>query len=470
MAEALLVNMAGFVLALVLVSVLQPYFNEVVGQPLSLRNLINTPFGISGLLLLFAGALLSGAGTAWRLSGYNPVETLKGKLNHSGRGIALRKVLVVVQFTISIALIMATVLMYQQLQYMQNKNLGVTTEQVLVLRGPEVNRDSTYATRRTAFMNQLQQQAVVKDYCLSGSIPGNWYNFTTEGFTQPGSKSGDELKAYSFAIIDDRYLNTYQIPLAAGRNFTQAETEVEWNDNSRILINETAMRTLGFNSVEQALQTPVQWDERQLQVIGVVKDYHHSGLQRAIDPILFYPQVNNAFISLRLQTNNIGQSIRQLEKMYKASFPGNPFEYFFADDNFNQQYKAEMQYSRLFTMAAIWAIVIACLGLFGLTTFSVQQRTREVGIRKVLGASAFTITRLIASDFLKLIGIAAIVAFPVTWYLMHRWLQDFAYRISISPWVFAVAAMGVIVLALLTIGAKAVRAAMANPVDSIRTE
>ncbi|MBI2731623.1 MAG: ABC transporter permease [Sphingobacteriales bacterium] len=415
--ESLLVNCIGFVMALVLVQLIQPLFNDIIGKELSLRSLINNPVWIMGLGLLLLGSLVSGAYTAFSLSNFKPVETLKGKLNKSAKGATLRKSLVVFQFSISIALLLATALIYRQLNYMQNQNLGVNTEQLVIIRGPEVGRDSTYSQRRTAFWNDITQQSFIKDYSLSGTIPGNGYNFATSGFTQPGSKKGDELKSYSFAIIDSRYLNTYQIPLKAGRNFTEAETGVEWNDNSKVMLNEKAIEELGFASAEDALRTKIQWDERQLEVIGVVKNYHHTSLQRAIDPIIFYPQNNSAYFSLRLSTNKLQNSIAKLETIYKRYFTDNPFEYYFADENFNRQYITEQQYSRLFTTASIWAIIIACLGLFGLATYTVETRTKEIGVRKVLGASVFTITQLLSKDFLKLVCIAIVIASPIAWYV-----------------------------------------------------
>jgi putative ABC transport system permease protein len=376
----------------------------------------------------------------------------------------------VVQFSISIALLLATALIYQQLNYMQNKNLGVNTEQLLVIRGPEVGKDSTYKMRRTAFWNSIAQQNFVKDYSLSGTVPGNYYNFATSGFTQPGSKKGDELNSYSFAIIDNRYLNTFQISLKAGRNFTEAETAVQWNDNSKVMVNEKAVEELGFASVEDALRTKIQWDERQLEIIGVVKNYHHTGLQKAIDPIIFYPQNNSAYFSIRLGSDKLQSNLAALEKIYKSSFPGNPFEYFFADENFNKQYITEQQYSRLFTTASVWAIIIACLGLFGLATYTVESRTKEIGVRKVLGASVTNIAQLLSKDFLKLVLVSIIIASPIAWYVMHQWLQDFAYRIQISWWVFAMAGAAALIIALATVSFQAVKAALSNPVKSLRME
>ncbi len=468
--ESLLVNIIGFAMALLIVELVQPLFNSIIGKELGLSTLLNNTIWIWGLLLLLIGSLLSGAYTAYSLSGFNPIETLKGKLTKSTKGASLRKSLVVVQFSISIALLLATAFIYEQLQFMQNKNLGVNTQQLLVIRGPEIGRDSTYKSRRTAFWNTIAAQSFVSDYANSGTIPGNYYNFSTSGFTQPGSKKGDELNAYSFAIIDNRYLSTYQIPIIAGRSFTESEVNVEWNDNSKVMLNEKAVEQLGFATPEDALRTKIQWDERQLEVIGVVKNYHHTGLQHAIDPIIFYPQNNSAYFSLRISTNQLQSGVASLEKIYKTNFPNNPFEYFFADENFNKQYVTEKQYSHLFITASIWAILIACLGLFGLATYTVESRTKEIGVRKVLGASVLSITKLLSVDFLKLVVISFVIASPIAWFVMSKWLEDFAYRIDISWGVFALAGLMAILIALITVSSQAIKAALSNPVKSLRTQ
>ncbi|MEJ8844933.1 ABC transporter permease [Lacibacter sp. H375] len=468
--ESLLVNLIGFGLGLLIVQLIQPLFNDIVGKELSLSSLLYTKTWMIGLLLLITGSLLSGAYTAFSLSGFNPIETLKGKFIKTTKGVVLRKSLVVFQFAISIGLLLVTAFIYQQLNYMQNKNLGVNTEQLLVIRGPQVGRDSTYKDRRNAFVNMIAQQSFVKDYALSGSVPGNGFNFATSGFTQPGSRKGDEFKSFSFTLIDDRYLNTYQIGLAGGRTFTQAETMVEWNDNDKVLMNEKAIEELGFKSVEDALNTKIQWDERKLQIVGVVKNYHHTGLQRAIEPIIFYPQSNSAYFTVRLSSDKIQDNVARLEKLFKSYFINNPFEYFFADDNFNKQYITEQQYSRLFTTASVWAIIIACLGLFGLATYTVESRTKEIGVRKVLGASVLTIAQLLSKDFLRLVLLAFVIATPVAWFAMNKWLQDFAYRINLSWWVFVVAGIAALGIAVITISFQAIKAAVANPVKSLRTE
>jgi putative ABC transport system permease protein len=468
--ESILINVLSFMLAILLITLLQPFFNQLVHKNLSFSILASSSMSAIGLGLLLFGSLASGAYTAFTLANFKPIETLKGKVSKSTKGILLRKSLVVSQFSISIVLIIATGLIYSQLKYMQSQNLGMNINQLVVVRGPQIGKDSTYKERKNAFLNEIVQQSFVKDYCLSGSIPGNFYSFSTAGFTSPKSKSGDERKAYSTVIIGDRFLNTYDIKLLAGRNFTAPECEVEWDNNSKILINEKSLESLGFASAAEAVNAKIKWDERYLEILGVVKDYHHTGLQKAIDPILFFPQNNSAYFTIRLTGDNIQTKISKLDKIYKTYFTDNPFEYFFADENYNKQYVSEQQYSSLFTMASIWAIFIACMGLFGLATFTVESRTKEIGIRKVLGASVMNITTLLSKDFLILVVISILIASPIAYYFMDKWLQDFAYRITISGWMFALAGVLSLAIALLTVSYQAIRAAMSNPVKSLRTE
>lgn len=468
--ESALINVLALGTSLILVSLLQPLFNELIGKELSLGSLGNSSMWLLGLALLLAGALGSGVYTAYSFSKFNPVKILKGKLTKSSGGVLLRKSLVISQFSISIVLILATIVIYSQLKFMQTRNLGINTSNLLVVRGPELGKDSSYKTREGAFLNELRQQSFIKDYSLSGTVPGNWFNFATSGFSQPGSKPGDELESYSFAIIGDTYLKTYGIQLKAGRNFTAEECKVDWNRNSKVLLNERAVEQLGFKSAEDAINTKVQWDERFLDVIGVVKDYHHSGLQRAIEPIVFSPQVNTGYVSIRVTPGEIQQKMAKLEKIYKSYFTGNPFEYFFVDENFNKQYVTESQYSKVFTTASVWAIFIACLGLFGLATFTVESRTKEIGIRKVLGASVAGIVRLLSLDFIKLVFAAILIACPLAWYFMTGWLADFEYQIKITWWMFAAGGSLAIIIAVLTIGFQSIRAALVNPVRSLKSE
>jgi len=468
--ESLLTNLLGFGLALVVVVSLQPFFVGLIGKDPSLEMLGETSVWAYGLGMLVAGTLLSGLYTAWMLSNFKPIETLKGKVTTNKKGVWLRKGLVVGQFAISTCLILATIVIYTQLQYMQNMDLGIKSEQMLVVQGPQIGKDSAFATRKSAFAGALAQQSFVEEFGTSGSVPGRYYNFKTSGFTQPGSQPKDELKAYAFALIGDRYLKTYGIPLVAGRNFTPQEVAVEWNDNSKVLLNERAVAELGFRSPEEAVRTKVKWDERYLDVIGVVADYHHTSAQNSIDPIIFYPQNSTGYYSIRLTPERMGEKMAALEKLYKSAFPGNPFEYFFVDENYKKAYAEERQYSQLFTAASILAIFIACLGLFGLATFTVEARTKEIGVRKVLGASVASVVVLLSKDFLKLVGVAILIASPVAAYFLNKWLEDFAYRIDIAWWVYALAALLAASIAVLTVGYQSIRAGLMNPVDSLRSE
>ncbi len=468
--ESLLTNGLGFGLALVLVVSLQPFFAELIGKNVSLEVLGETPVWAYGLGMLVAGTLLSGLYTAWMLSNFKPIETLKGKVTGNTKGIWLRKGLVVGQFAISTCLILATIVIYTQLRHMQNLDLGIKTEQMLVIPGPSLGKDSTYAARRNSFAQALGQQSIVKEYAISGSVPSRYYNFRTSGFTQPNSKPKDELKSYSFAVIGDRYLPAYGIPLVAGRNFTPQETDVNWNDNSKVILNERAVAELGFKSPEEAVRTKIKWDERYLEVIGVTKDYNHMSARTSVDPIIFYPQNNDSYYSLRLTPDRMGDKVAALEKLYKTYFPGNPFEYFFLDENYRKAYASEQQYGQIFTVAALLAIFIACLGLFGLATFTVEARTKEIGVRKVLGASVANVVVLLSKDFMKLVGIAILIASPVAAYFLNGWLQDFAYRIEIEWWVYGLAAALAASIAVLTVGYQSIRAGLMNPVDSLRSE
>ena len=467
--ESVLVNLSAFVLAIVLVVILQPLFNQLFEKNLSLQTLFQNPVWALGVGLLLLSSVVSGVYIALVLARFKPVDTLKGKIAKTSSGVFLRKSLVVIQFSISVALIISTMLVFKQLKFMQHANLGFDSTQLVTIPGPQLNLDETYKQRRAAYQDEIAQQSFVEGFCTSGSGPGRGYNFATEGFSSPKSTKGTENQSFAFAIIGENYLPTFKIPLKAGRNFTAIETDVEWNDNDKVILNEKAAKALGFEDVKDALTTKITWDERKLQVIGVVKDYHHEGLQKAIGPIIFYPaQVND--LTLKLSTDNLPAKLAKLEKIYKKYFVGNPFEYLFVDELFNKQYKAEAQFGKIFSAASILAILIACMGLFGLTVFTVESRTKEIGIRKVLGASVGSISSLLTVDFLKLVLVAIVIASPIAWYFMNQWLADFAYRTPVQWWVFALAGGLALLLAVVTIGFQSVKAALANPVESLRSE
>ncbi len=466
--ESLLLNGLGFALALLLVALLQPAFNDFIQKDLSLSDLSSGTFWLAGAGLLVAGAMASGGYVAFTMTSFQPIQTLKGTYQ-GGRSGLLRKALVVAQFSASIALVIATLVLYQQLQYMQTKDLGVSLTQRVVIRGPQVAQTGSFKPATTALEDQLSQLPYVKSFCQTSVVPGNFYNFTANGITRQNPRPGDDRKTYSMGIIDDRFLPTYEIKLVAGRNFTMQEAELGYEKSGRVMINETGARQLGFASPAQAVGQRINWGQP-FEVVGVVADYHHQGVKYAIEPVVFLPRRSVSDLTVQLTTDRVQDKLAKLEQLYKAAYPGNPFEFFFADENYNRQYQSEQQYGQVFTVGSSLAIFIACLGLFGLATFTTQQRTKEIGVRKVLGASVTSIVALLSKDFLKLVLIAILLASPLAWYAMNRWLQDFAYRVEVSWWVFALAGLLAVSIALLTVSFQSVRAALVNPVKSLRSE
>lgn len=466
--ESLLLNALGFCLALFLVALVQPAFNQFIQKDLSLRDLSSGTFWLAGFGLLAAGALASGGYVAFTLTSFQPIQTLKGT-HQGGRSGLLRKALVVAQFSASIALVIATLVLYRQLQYMQTKDLGVSLTQRVVVRGPQVAQAGSFKPATTVLEDELRRLPYVKSFCQTSAVPGNFYNFTANGITKQTPRPGDDKKGYSMGIVDDRFLPTYEIKLAAGRNFTAQEAELGYEKSGKVLVNETGARQLGFASASQAVGQRINWGQP-LEIVGVVADYHHQGLKYAIEPAILLPRRSVSDLTVQLTTDQVQDKLAKLEQLYKAAYPGNPFEFFFADENYNRQYQSEQQYGRVFTVGSSLAIFIACLGLFGLATFTTQQRTKEIGVRKVLGASVASIVALLSKDFLKLVLIAILLASPIAWYAMNRWLSDFAYRVDISWWVFALAGLLAIGIALLTVSFQSIRAALVNPVKSLRSE
>ncbi len=450
-----------------MVAGLQEVFNDFVQKELSLSILGASGLWWVGLLLLVVGALVSGGYVAFTLISFQPVETLKGILP-TGRGGFLRKSLVVAQFSASIALVAGTLVLYQQLRFMQNEDLGVALDQRLVIKSPEVGEGS-FVDRTAVLENDLTQLPYVKNFCQTGMVPGDHYNFSANGLTRQNASPDDARKTYSMGIVDDRYLATYGIALAAGRNFTSREAELGWEESAKLMVNEKAARQLGFASPEAAAGQIINWGQP-YEIVGVVKDYHHQGLKQAIDPTVFMPRRSVGNLTVNLTTDNIQRKIGELEALYKKSYPGNPFEFFFVDERYNQQYESEQQYGKVFTAASLLATFIACLGLFGLATFTAEQRTKEIGVRKVLGASVASIVALLSKDFLKLVLVAIVIASPIAWYAMNAWLADFAYKIDIEWWYFALAGGLAVGIALLTVSFQSVKAALMNPVKSLRSE
>lgn len=467
--ETFILTLVSACIAVVLVNLFQNMFNDFIGKQLSLAVLNNGWFWISGIVLIIVGSLLSGSYVAFALTKFKPVTTIRGKVQPTVKGFSLRKSLVVFQFTISIVFIIATITLYKQLQYMQNSNLGMNLNQLLVIQGPTVSSEGQ-AEKNYAFKNTLSQLPFVKKQCASNNVPGVGYNFSTEGITKLNNpQKDDDKKSYSMFICDQNFFDTYGISFAQGKTFEPNDAERSWNNVKKVIINEKAAQQFGFDLKQNIIGQKISWGEP-YEIIGVVKDYHHLSFREQIKPTIYLGSVSFGYFTVQVDTRDMQSKINKLKSLYNSAFPGNPFEYFFADEKYDQQYFSEQKLGSVFIAAASVAVLIACMGLFGLAAFSARQRIKEIGVRKVLGASVGNITMLLSTDFIKLVAVAILIAAPIAWWAMHKWLQDFAYRTEINWVVFLIAGIIAVSIALVTVSFQALKAAVANPVKSLRTE
>lgn len=469
--ESLLLMLLATVCSLVLVWALTPAMSLLTGKPIEPSRLFGegSAFLFAGLLLL--GTFLSGSYVAWLLSGFEPLQAFQTGRNKPLGKAWLRNALIVGQFAISIAFIVAALVFQQQLHFMRSSPLGMNIEQVLVLRGPD-GRYENRKERLNSFRSELEKRTWIERNCFTGCLPGTTFtqNFSTAGFSSALSTPETAEKSFVMAMIDHQFQPTYELELLAGHNFTESDARNGWSKSDQLMLNETAARLLGFDNPAQAAGQPIRWDnDRTLTVAGVLKDYHHRGLRQAIDPMIFLPSINSGLISLRFQPKDLPAKIEQLKTLYAQFFPNDPFDYYFENEDFDKQYVEEQKLGTLSGLASLIAILLSCLGLLGLITFTVAQRTKEIGIRKVLGASTGSIAGMLATDFVKLVALAIVLATPVAYYFLQHWLDDFAYRIELSWWTFAGAGLAAILIATLTVGYQSIKAALMNPVNSLRS-
>ncbi|HVX27264.1 MAG TPA: ABC transporter permease [Parafilimonas sp.] len=466
LSESILVTWSAIIIAFALLYVTLPWLNKVSGQNLSVNILLKWQVLIPLFLAPFVVGIISGLYPALFMSSFQPVKTLKGLFKVGGSSISFRKVLVVTQFAISIILIITTMIVFQQLRYMQNASLGYNKDHLITMAYNN-QLDNQYE----AFRNTLLQNPNIKDVARSSRIPTGRL---LDGMNAqaPGNDSMVPVKAdIRFLATDYDFIPAYGIPLAAGRNFSRSFG----TDTSNFIINEAAVKAVGWKSNDQAVGKDFKYGQFTGHIIGVVKDFHFESLHQAITPLIFVlpPPQNQGFynvISIKVSGQNIDGALATIKSTWQRFVPDLPYQYSFFDEKFAKLYDAEQKQETIFTTFACIAIFIACLGLFGLSAFAISQRVKEIGVRKVLGASTTTIVSLLSKDFLKLVLIAAVIAIPVAWYAMHNWLQDFAYRINIHWWVFVIAAIAAALIALITVGMQAIKAATANPVKSLRTE
>lgn len=468
MTESFLLNAVAIVLAILINVIALPFFNQMTGRPLSIDLLKNNWLLLAAIFT--AGVFLSGIYPAFVMSSFNPLMVLKAKSGRMSRGIDLRKVLVIFQFAVSIILIASTIIVYEQLSYMRNKNLGANIDQIVILKAPGGGGNSFSSA--TNFKEVLLSLPGIKGASMSASVPGKDYSNVSSGVRKYGSNPEDGTQGF-FVDVDENYFKLFEVPLAAGRNFTR-----ESRFNGEIIVNEEAVKTYGFKNPEDAINKKLVFDGfdgQSIEIVGVAKNYHQVSPKSSLQPVIFNPvnasDINlTKYFSLKIDGRNINQTIERVKNKWEEIFPNQPFEYNFLDEVFNSQYKADQQFGEVFGLFTFLAIVISCLGLFGLASFTNLQRTKEIGIRKVVGASLQNIIFMLVKDFTKWVLLANLIAWPVAYYLMNNWLQDFAYRIEISWWIFVLAGGIALMIALITVSFQAIKAATANPVESLKYE
>lgn len=457
--ESVMLCLIAFVLTVILSALMLPLFNQLAGKTVSPGIFHDMGYVLQLFLASISIGLLAGIYPALVLTSFKPVIVLKGRFATGTKGILLRKGLVVTQFTISIALIIATIVVYNQMTYMRNQELGFNKDQMMII---DTNGDSA----KSAFRQALTSLPGIKSIATSSSVPGGG---NPGAYSEIENNKGEmQIANLDLYFVDFDYINQFKIKMVAGRGFSK---DFMTDTTQAMVLNEAAVKMFGYSSPEQAIGKKFKQWGREGKIIGVMKDFHFKSLQQPIKPLSMRIEPDRLnLVSVNVSANNLPTTISTIENKWKTFIPNRPFSYYFLDEFFDKQYRGEERFGKLFLNFAVLAIIISCLGLLGLASYSTVQRTKEIGIRKVLGASVSGIVNLLSKEFLILVFISFAIAAPIAWYFMYKWLQDFAYHTSVSIWVFVLAGIAALAIALFTVSFQAIKAAVANPVKSLRTE
>jgi putative ABC transport system permease protein len=462
--ESIIVTLIGAIIGVFMAWAFLPLFNQMAG-----KELIVTPQIVSWLLpVLFAMVIIIGcmAGSypALFLSGFQPIEVLKGKLAAGFKGGRLRGFLVVFQFSISIFLIIGTMVIYNQLKYIQGVDLGYNRDHIMVIQNVDALN-----SKGKIFQQEIKQMAGVQNASLTNALPTGGYGNSSSFFKTPVPDQKNAILPQVWPIDAD-YIPTLGMKILKGRNFSREML----TDSTGIIINQTAANMLGFaDPIDQKIYRPLDGELKTLKeyhIVGVVKDFNFKSLRENITPMLLVYEENNGALSIRFKSTNIPLLIAGVKNKWAVLAPNQQFSYSFMDKDFDRLYRTEQRIGTIFIAFTSFAIIIACLGLFGLAAYATEQRTKEIGIRKVLGASLSGIVSMLSVDFIKLVVIAIVISSPLAWWAMNKWLQGFAYRMDVQWWVFVLAGAGAIMIAFITISFQSIKAALTNPVKSLRSE
>ena len=463
--ESALFNLLALLLALLLIVVAIPAFNLISGQELSYALFSQSNFWLGILGLLLTGIFLSGAYPAFVLSSFEPITVLKGKMVSTKQGSLLRKSLVVFQFAASLFLLIGTLTVYKQISFMRNQSLGIDIEQTLVV-APPISVDSTYLGKMNAFKNELLSMSSINKVSTSTVVPGDAVGWNAGGIKLV-SQDDAEAKQYRVIGVDYDFIDLYDLKIISGRPFS----EDFGSDSESVVFNKAGIKLLGFNTPDEALGKQIDFWGNQYTIVGVSEDFHQQSLREAYEPLIFrlIPDIRG-FFSVKTDGKQIAQTLQEVEAKWESFFPGNIFEFFFMDEHFNEQYKADQKFGNVFSVFTILAILVACLGLFGLASFTALQRKKEIGIRKVLGASVIGILKILYKEFALLLLLAFVIAIPLAWFMTSNWLQGYAFRVNVHWSFFILPFVAIVLVAFVTVSFQTVRASLANPVKSLRTE
>ena len=459
LSESILTTCFALLIAFALAQLALPAFNHISGKALSLD--VGPILAFIGLGMLVG--VIAGIYPAFYLSSFKPIAVLKGRFTTRFKSVGLRSGLVVFQFFVSVALIIGTIVVYQQMKYIQNRDLGFNKEQLITI-------PNSYALGKNeqVFKQQLLQDSRIVSATVSWYKPAGPSDYNN-ALAYPQGNDKQVVNGVDY-YVDEDYIPTMGMRIISGRNFSKDFT----TDSSGIILNETAAIAFGWNALTAIGKTVIRQNSAKgenvpFHVVGVVKNFNFKSLHEAISPLYMTLHPEGGLI-FKIKTTDVSGLLTTMEKQWDSFHTDEPFTYAFMDDLFNKTYAAEQKTSVILNIFAVLTIFVACLGLFGLATHTAEQRTKEIGIRKVLGASVTQVTQMLSNEFLKLVLVASLVAFPVAWWGMTRWLENFAYRVEIQWWMFAVSGLAAVVIALLTVSWQAIRAAVANPVDSLRDE